>query len=78
MDAMMHIIIPLSVYYMLKVYIRGPKIWVSAAFVGLSQRQTRKKKKQTMLLYCLQEVPIADFIVLPSRLRTEMCEDSTL
>jgi len=34
--------------------------------------QTRNKKKQTMLLYFLQEGPIADFIVLPSPLRTEM------
>jgi hypothetical protein len=39
---------------------------------GLSQMQTRNKKKQTMLLYFLQEGPIADFIVLPSPLRTEM------
>jgi hypothetical protein len=37
-----------------------------------------KKKKQAMLLYCLQEGPIADFILLPSPLHTEMCEDSTL
>jgi hypothetical protein len=45
---MMHIIIPLSVYYMLKVYIRGPKICVWAALIFFSKRWTESKadKKQ--------------------------------
>jgi hypothetical protein len=58
MDTMMHIIIPLSVYYMLKAYIRGPKICVWAAFIFFFKKMdwvkgSQDKKKRSKQCFCI-------------------------